>query len=130
MTCKLLVILHFLKLEDTPAVWAELAQVNITAREACGNTVRNMTASAKAGIDPDEPFDVSPYVQTAYEYFLRNPICEAMGRKIKVAFSSSEKDSAYTYFHDFGFIPRLKIVNGKPVRGRSHGRRSGFRRSG
>ena len=105
--------IHFLKLDDTPAVWSELAQVGITAREACGNTVRNMTASAKAGIDPDEPFDVSPYVQAAYEYFLRNPICESMGRKIKVAFSSSEKDSAYTYFHDFGFTPKIKWVDGK-----------------
>ncbi|MEK7253283.1 MAG: nitrite/sulfite reductase, partial [Bacteroidota bacterium] len=88
-----------------------------TGREACGNTVRNITASANAGIDPDEPFDVSPYVQAAFEYFLRNPICQDMGRKIKSAFSSSEKDSAFTYFHDFGFIPKVKIIDGQEVRG-------------
>lgn len=109
--------LHYVKLGDSPAIWAELAEKGITAREACGNTVRNLTGSARAGIDPDEPFDVSPYVQAAFEYFLRNPICQDMGRKIKPAFSSSERDSAFTYFHDFGFIPRIREVDGEEVRG-------------
>ena len=100
--------LHYVKVDDSPALWEELEEVGITLREACGNTVRNITGSAYAGIDPDEPFDISPYAQAMFEYFLRNPICQDMGRKIKSAFSSSEKDSAYTYFHDFGFIPRIK----------------------
>ncbi|MCO6480931.1 MAG: nitrite/sulfite reductase [Phaeodactylibacter sp.] len=99
---------HFVRLEDSPKVWTELAEAGLTAREACGNTVRNITASPTAGIDPEEPFDVSPYVQASFEYFLRNPICQEMGRKIKPAFSSSERDSAFTYFHDFGFIPRIQ----------------------
>lgn len=109
--------MHYVKLTDSPAIWTELAQAGVTAREACGNTVRNITASPTAGIDPEEPFDVSPYVQAVFEYFLRNPICQDMGRKIKPAFSASERDSAFTYFHDFGFIPRIRIVNGKEVRG-------------
>jgi len=100
--------MHFVKLSDSPKIWEELSAAGLTAREACGNTVRNLTASPTAGIDPEEPFDVSPYVQAAFEYFLRNPICQEMGRKIKPAFSSSERDSAFTYFHDFGFIPRLQ----------------------
>lgn len=109
--------MHYVKLADSPAIWTALASAGVTAREACGNTVRNITASPTAGVDPEEPFDVSPYVQAVFEYFLRNPICQDMGRKIKPAFSSSEKDSAFTYFHDFGFTPRLRIVNGKQVRG-------------
>lgn len=108
---------HYVKLNDSPKVWEALADAGVTAREACGNTVRNITASANAGIDPNEPFDVSPYVQATFEYFLRNAICQEMGRKIKIAFSSSETDSAYTYFHDFGFIPRLRTIEGKEVRG-------------
>lgn len=100
--------LHYVKLNDSPAIWEDLAAAGMTAREACGNTVRNLTASPLAGVDPDEPFDVSPYVYAAFDYFLRNPICQEMGRKIKPAFSSSEKDSAFTYFHDFGFIPRIQ----------------------
>ncbi|MFN4145621.1 MAG: nitrite reductase [Runella sp.] len=99
--------LHYVKLADTPALWAELEDANITLREACGNTVRNVTASATAGIDPEEPFDVSPYAHAIFEYFLRNPICQDMGRKFKIALSSSEKDSAYTFMHDVGLIPRI-----------------------
>jgi sulfite reductase (ferredoxin) len=100
--------LHYIKVDDSPQLWQELEEVGITLREACGNTVRNITGSSYAGIDPNEPFDISPYAQAMFEYFLRNPICQDMGRKIKTAFSSSEQDSAYTYFHDFGFIPRIK----------------------
>ena len=100
--------MHYVKLNDSPAVWQDLVDAGMTAREACGNTVRNLTASPLAGVDPEEPFDVSPYVYAAFDYFLRNPICQEMGRKIKPAFSSSERDSAFTYFHDFGFIPRIR----------------------
>lgn len=100
--------LHYVKVTDGPAIWAGLEDADITAREACGNTVRNITASAKAGIDPNEPFDVTPYVNAAFQFFLRNPICQDMGRKIKMAYSSSEEDSAYTFLHDFGFIPRIQ----------------------
>ncbi len=105
--------LHYVKLKDSPAIWAALAEKQITAREACGNTVRNLTASPLAGVDPEEVFDPAPYSQAAFEYFLRNPICQDMGRKIKIAFSSSERDSAFTYFHDFGFIPRLNTIEGQ-----------------
>ena len=100
--------LHYVKLDDSPAIWEQLESVGVTARESCGNTVRNITASPFAGIDPEEPFDVSPYVQATFEYFLRNPVCQDMGRKTKMAFSSSEKDSAFTFIHDLGFIPRIR----------------------
>lgn len=109
--------LHYVKLANSPKVWNELAQMNLTAREACGNTVRNFTASPTAGIDPQEPFDVSPYAEASFQYFLRNPICQEMGRKIKIAFSSSEADSAFTYFHDYGFIPKIQTVDGVEQRG-------------
>jgi sulfite reductase (ferredoxin) len=104
--------IHFVKLENTPKVWAELEEMGITLREACGNTVRNVTGSALAGIDANEPFDVTPYAHEHFEYFLRNPICQEMGRKFKISFSSSiQDDSAFGFMHDLGFIP--KIENGK-----------------
>lgn len=109
--------IHYVSLDKTPELWAKLEQDNITLREACGNTVRNVTASAKAGIDPNEPFDVSPYGHAIFEYFLRNPVCQEMGRKFKIALSSSEEDSAFTFIHDVGIIPKVKFGNGKQVRG-------------
>lgn len=109
--------IHYVSLEKTPELWAKLEEENITIREACGNTVRNITASDQAGIDPNEPFDVSPYAHAAFSYFLRNPICQDMGRKFKIAFSSSERDTAFTFIHDIGAIPKVKFDNGKEVRG-------------
>lgn len=109
--------IHYVKLEDSPKVWAELEEVGVTLREACGNTVRNITASATAGIEPGEPFDVSPYAFGHFEYFLRNPICQEMGRKFKVSFSSTEEDTAFGFMHDLGFIPRIRNEHGKEERG-------------
>ncbi|MFS2185214.1 nitrite reductase [Mucilaginibacter sp. Mucisp84] len=104
--------IHYVSLDRTPQLWAKLAQDDITLREACGNTVRNVTASPTAGIDPKEPFDVSPYAYATFDYFLRNPICQEMGRKFKISFSSSDEDTAFSYIHDIGAIPKIN-ANGE-----------------
>jgi len=103
--------IHYVSLDRTPELWAELEQDKITLREACGNTVRNITGSPLAGIDQQEPFDISPYAEAVFQYFLRNPICQDMGRKFKISFSSSDQDDSYSFVHDLGFIP--KIVDGE-----------------
>ncbi len=103
--------IHYVSLDRTPQLWAELEKDDVTLREACGNTVRNITASETAGIDTEEPFDVSPYAHALFQFFLRNPVCQEMGRKFKMSFSSSDKDTALSYLHDLGFIP--KVVNGE-----------------
>ncbi|MDB4927209.1 nitrite reductase [Mucilaginibacter sp.] len=103
--------IHYVSLDRTPQLWADLEKDDITLREACGNTVRNVTASPTAGIDPKEPFDVSPYAQATFEYFLRNPICQDMGRKFKISFSSSDDDTAFSYIHDIGVIPKINNNN-------------------
>ncbi|NOR28649.1 MAG: HEPN domain-containing protein [Lutibacter sp.] len=100
--------IHHVSLDRTPELWAELEKNDITLREACGNAVRNVTASETAGIDPNEPFDVSPYAQAVFEFFLRNPICQEMGRKFKISFSGTDEDTALSFMHDLGFIAKLK----------------------
>ncbi len=100
--------IHYVDLNRTPQLWAELEKDEVTLREACGNTVRNVTASETAGIDVDEPFDVSPYAEALFKYFLRNPISQEMGRKFKVSFSASDADTGLSYMHDLGFIAKIK----------------------
>lgn len=100
--------IHYVSLDRTPELWADLAKDDITLREACGNTVRNITGSELAGIDVNEPFDVTPYAHGMFQYLLRNPICQEMGRKFKISFSSSDEDTALSYLHDLGFIPKIK----------------------
>ncbi len=102
--------IHYVSLDRTPELWAELEKDEVTLREACGNTVRNVTASPTSGIDPKELFDVSPHADATFRYFLRNPICQEMGRKIKISFSNTEEDTSLSYLHDLGFVP--KIENG------------------
>jgi sulfite reductase (ferredoxin) len=100
--------IHYVDLERTPELWAQLEKDEVTLREACGNAVRNVTASETAGIDVDEPFDVSPYAQAVFEYFLRNPIGQEMGRKFKVSFSATDADTGLSYMHDLGFIAKIE----------------------
>jgi sulfite reductase (ferredoxin) len=100
--------IHYVDLNRTPELWSQLEKDDITLREACGNTVRNVTASETAGIDTEEPFDVSPYAHALFQYFLRNPVSQEMGRKFKVSFSASDADTGLSYMHDLGFIAKLQ----------------------
>lgn len=100
--------IHYVDLNRTPELWAELERDKVTLREACGNTVRNVTASETAGIDINEPFDVSPYADALFKFFLRNAICQEMGRKFKVSFSATDEDTGLSYMHDLGFIAKIK----------------------
>lgn len=109
--------IHYVSLDRTPELWAELEKNDITLREACGNAVRNITASETAGIDVNEPFDVSPYADAVFKFFLRNPICQEMGRKFKISFSATDEDTALSFLHDIGFIAKAKLINGKFIKG-------------
>ena len=102
---------HHIKLEDTPALMRVIGDVGLTTREACGNTVRNVTGCPMAGVCADEPFDVTPYAAAYSRYFVRHPFAQALPRKWKTAFSGCQQDCAITAIHDVGFIPR--IVDGR-----------------
>ena len=100
--------IHYVSLERTPELWAELEKDQITLREACGNAVRNVTGSIDAGISTDEIFDVSPYAHNLFEYFLRQPFGQELGRKFKISVSGSENDNAFSFMHDVGLIAKIK----------------------
>jgi len=104
---------HFVKMEVVPRAQAVLAEAGLTMREACGNTVRNITACPLAGVCPTEPFDVTPYGEAMTRFFLRNPICQALPRKFKIAFSGCADDCAKGAFHDIGVLARTRQVDGR-----------------
>lgn len=109
VTTRQAIQLHEIKRTDVPAILRELMEVGLTSREACGNTVRNVTCSHYAGVDPLEAFDVIPYADLLSLYFLRHPIGQNMPRKFKIAFEASEKrDFAKVGLHDLGFIAKIK----------------------
>ena len=102
---------HHVPLPDTADFMRVIGDVGLSTREACGNTVRNVTGCDMAGVCADEPFDVTPYAAAYSRYFVRHPFTQALPRKFKTAFSGCERDCAITSIHDMGFIP--KVVNGK-----------------
>ncbi|HLB30734.1 MAG TPA: nitrite/sulfite reductase, partial [Gammaproteobacteria bacterium] len=96
--------LHYMHIEDTPDLMRRLAAVGITTREACGNSVRNVTACPKAGCCGTESFDVTPYAQASMRFLLGHRDTQDFGRKFKVAFSGCAAEGcAYTSFHDLGY---------------------------
>jgi sulfite reductase (ferredoxin) len=99
---------HFVRLEKVPAAMRHLAAAGLTTREACYNTVRNITGCPLAGVCGSEAFDITPYAQAATELFLRNPICQNLPRKFKIAFSGCESDCGLGAMHDIGAVARLK----------------------
>ena len=100
--------LHHIPLEATAEMMRMLASVGLTTREACGNTVRNVTGCEIAGVCAGEPFDVTPYAAAYSRYFVRHPFTQSMPRKIKTAFSGCSRDCAITGIHDVGFLPVIK----------------------
>ena len=99
--------IHFAKLENTSKMMLRLAEVGLTTREACGDTVRNITACPLAGVSPDEAFDVTPYGLALTRYFLRNPICQKLPRKFKIALEGCQNhDHVATFIHDIGITAR------------------------
>lgn len=95
---------HFVPLADTPAALRRLAQDGLTTREACGNTVRNVTSCPLAGVCPREHVDIKPFVQGVARHFLRHPATQSMPRKFKISFSGCEADCAQGLIHDIGAI--------------------------
>jgi sulfite reductase beta subunit-like hemoprotein len=96
--------IHSIPLKDTPAAMRRLAEAGLTTREACGNTVRNMSACSMAGACTREHTDVTQHLENAVHYFLRNPLNQQMPRKFKISFSGCEADCAQGMLHDLGVI--------------------------
>ena len=110
--------LHYVHIEDTPTVMRRLAAVKITTREACGNSVRNVTACPYAGTCTDEVFDVTPYARALSKFLLGHPDCQNFGRKFKPAFSGCAQHACgLTSLHDIGFIAVTRKENGVERRG-------------
>jgi sulfite reductase (ferredoxin) len=110
--------LHYIHIEDTPALMRRLAAAGITTREACGNSVRNVTACPYAGVCQDEVFDVTPYSRALAQFLLGHPDTQNFGRKFKPAFSGCAQHACgLTSLHDIGFIAKTKMENGVEKRG-------------
>ena len=110
--------LHYVQIDDTPALMRRLGAAGITTREACGNTVRNVTACPVAGVCRDETFDVTPYAEACTRFLLGHPDAQDFGRKFKISFSGcAHKACGLAAMHDAGCIAVTREENGTVRRG-------------
>ncbi len=117
ITTRQAIQLHKIKRRHVPALIRKICDMGLTSREACGNTVRNVTACPFSGISAEEAFNVIPYADAVSRYFLRNPVCQNLPRKFKIAFEGCPTDHARVPIHDFGAVAKIQVIDGKPVRG-------------
>jgi sulfite reductase (ferredoxin) len=110
--------LHYIHINDTPDLMRRLAAVDLTTQEACGNSVRNVTACPLAGVCHDEAFDVTPYSKAAATYLMGHDDVQDFGRKFKIAFSGCEQHACgLVRMHDLGFLARVREIDGEKKRG-------------
>ena len=105
--------IYYVSLDETPTLLRFLADGGITTREACGNTVRNITACYRAGTSATEPFDVRPYAESLFRYLVRNKFNQNLGRKFKITFEGCSEDHSALRIHDIGFWATTETRNGK-----------------
>ena len=109
--------IHHVPLRDMESLLREIAEADLSSREGCGNTVRNVTGDPWAGVAPDEIFDPTPYAHAYVRYFVRHPTTQLMPRKIKTSFTGSDEDRAISGIHDIAFLSRERDgVKGFEVR--------------
>jgi sulfite reductase beta subunit-like hemoprotein len=97
---------HHIPLPDAAAFIRMISDAGLSSREGCGNTMRNVTGDPWAGVHPDEVFDPTPYAGAYVRYFVRHPTTQAMPRKVKTSFTSSDADRAISGIHDVAFIAK------------------------
>src|SRR5260370_37544928 len=109
--------IYYVKLEEAPYLLRFLARAGITTREACGNTVRNITACYRAGTSATEAFNVGPYAEALFRYLVRNKYNQNLGRKFKITFEGCAEDHSALRIHDIGLWAVTRDENGAEARG-------------
>jgi sulfite reductase (NADPH) hemoprotein beta-component len=107
---------HFVKLHNVEHAMHRLADEGLTTREACGNSVRNITACPYAGVAADERFDVTPYAESLTRFLLRHPLSSTLPRKFKIAFEGCATDHVATGVNDLGFRAVVSPDGGRGFR--------------
>ena len=102
---------HFVELAEIPTVMRRMAEVGLTTREACGDTVRNVQGCHLAGACPLEVLDVTPWAEAAYRHFVRNPLAQRLPRKFKINFSGCDTDCGQAMFNDVGVIAATRTFD-------------------
>jgi len=109
---------HFVDINDSPNMMRRLAEAGITTKEACGNTVRNVTCCPTAGVCQDEAFDATPHAWAMAYFMLRHSDAQNFGRKFKISYSGcADHACGLARMHDIGAVAKIQEIDGRQVEG-------------
>ncbi|MCI1751249.1 nitrite/sulfite reductase [Megasphaera cerevisiae] len=109
--------LHWIRIEDVPAILASLNQAGLYTLEACGDCPRTIVGNPLAGIDLNELMDTTEMVRQVKQYFLANRDFSNLPRKFKISISASTQNAAHAQINDIAFTPAIKILKGEKTIG-------------
>jgi len=93
---------NWIKLEDAPAILADLATVEMHAIQTSGNCIRNISSDQYAGAAADEVADPRPWAELLRQWSTFHPEFSYLPRKFKIAVIASDEDRAAMKLHDIG----------------------------
>ncbi|MFD9598848.1 nitrite/sulfite reductase [Streptomyces sp. NPDC059970] len=96
--------LHWIRIEDVPAIWEKLEAVGLSTTEACGDCPRVIIGSPVAGIAADEIIDGTPAVDEIHERYIGNKEFSNLPRKFKTAISGSPVQDVVHEINDIAFV--------------------------
>ena len=96
--------LHWIRVEDVPAIWSELEAVGLHSTEACGDTPRVVLGSPVAGVAADEIIDGTPAINTIVEQYVGDPELADLPRKFKTAISGNPRLDVWHEINDVSFV--------------------------
>jgi len=96
--------LHWVGIEDVPAIWARLEAVGLSTAEACGDTPRVVLGSPVAGVAADEIVDGTPAIEEITRRFVGDPAFSNLPRKFKTAVSGSPRADVAHEVNDVSFV--------------------------
>ena len=96
--------LHWVSIEDVPAIWRRLESVGLSTQEACGDAPRVVIASPVAGIAADEIIDPTPAVNEINERFIGDPAFSNLPRKFKTAITGHPSQDVAPEINDISFV--------------------------
>jgi sulfite reductase (ferredoxin) len=105
--------LHWIQIEDVPAIWEALDEVGLSTTEACGDAPRVILGCPLAGIDTDEVIDATPEIQAITERFIGDKAFSNLPRKFKSSISGCSAQCSHHEINDIAFAGVLDPETGE-----------------
>jgi sulfite reductase (ferredoxin) len=96
--------LHWIRIEDVPAIWDELEACGLRTLEACGDSPRNVLGCPVAGVDAAEVADPTPHIREIDALYVGDPAFSNLPRKFKSSITGCAALCTIHEINDVSFV--------------------------